>query len=89
VLLVHQVVACAEGHQAGVVGGRGDGHGARAADVRVTQLVGEDLQLVRREAIVVPEDVVVRGPTGALKKHNTRTVSHTGNVCKQCSCVTV
>ncbi|KAG7283334.1 hypothetical protein CRUP_000860 [Coryphaenoides rupestris] len=35
------VIARAEGHQAGVVGGRGDGHGARAADVRVTQLVEE------------------------------------------------
>ena len=67
VLLVHQVVAGAEGDQTCVVGRRGDGHGARAADVRVAQLVGEDLEVVGGEAVVVPEDVVVRGPTGTLE----------------------
>ena len=66
-VFVHQVVACAEGHQPGVVGGRGDGHGAGAAHVGVAQLVGEQLQLVRREAVVVPQDVVVGGPARALR----------------------
>lgn len=67
VLFVHQVITGPEGHQVGVVGRRRDGDGARAAHVGVTQLVGEDLQLVRREVVVVPEHVVVRWPAGALQ----------------------
>lgn len=67
VLLVHQVVPGPEGHQVSVVCRRRDGHGACAAHVGVTQLVGEDLQLVGREAIVIPEHVVVRGPACSLK----------------------
>lgn len=51
----------------GVVCWRWDGHGACAAHVGVTQLVGEDLQLVRGETIVVPEDVIVRRPACPLK----------------------
>lgn len=66
-LFVHQVVPCPEGHQVGVVGRRRNGDGARAAHVGVTQLVGENLQLVRGEVVVVPEDVVVRRPAGALQ----------------------
>lgn len=67
VLLVHQVVPGPEGHQVSVVCRRRDGHGACAAHVGVTQLVGEDLQLVGREAIVIPEHMVVRGPACSLK----------------------
>lgn len=67
VLLLHQVVARAEGHQVRVVGGRGDGHGARAAHVRVAQLVRQALQLVRPEVVVVPQHVVVRRPRRALR----------------------
>ena len=67
VLLVHQVVACAESHQVGVVGRGRDGHGAGAAHVGVAQLVGEHLQLVRGEMVVVPQHVVVGGPAGALQ----------------------
>lgn len=37
---VHQVVAGTEGHEVGVVGWRGDGHGAGTAHVGVAQLVG-------------------------------------------------
>lgn len=69
VLLLHQVVARAEGHQVRVVGGRGDGHGARAAHVRVAQLVRQALQLVRAEVVVVPQHVVVRRPRRALTQH--------------------
>ena len=43
VLLVHQVVACTEGHQVGVVGRCRDGDRAGAAHVGVAQLVGEHL----------------------------------------------
>lgn len=64
---VHQVVPGAEGHQVSVVCRRRDGHGARAAHVGVTQLVGEDLQLVGRETIVVPKHVVVGRPACSLK----------------------
>lgn len=66
-LFVHQVVARPEGHQVGVVGRCRNGDGACAAHVGVTQLVGEDLQLVRWEVVVVPEDVVVWRPAGALQ----------------------
>lgn len=48
-VFVHQMVSGAESHQPGVVGGRRDGDGARAADVRVAELVGEELQLIGRE----------------------------------------
>ncbi len=67
VLLLHQMVARAEGHQMRVVGGRRDGHGARAAHVRVAQLVRQHLQLVRVEVVVVPQHVVVRRARRALK----------------------
>ena len=65
-LLVDQVVAGAEGHQVGVVGRRWDGDGPRAADVGVAQLVGEELELVGGETVVVPQDVVVGRPTRTL-----------------------
>lgn len=58
-LLVYQVIASTEGHQVGVVGGCGDGYGARAADVGVAQLVGEQLELIGCETVVVPQDVVM------------------------------
>lgn len=57
---IHQVVPGTEGHQVSIVCWRRYGHGARAAHVGVTQLVCQDLQLVRRESIVIPKHVVVR-----------------------------
>ena len=66
-LFVHQVVAGAEGHQVGVVGRCRDGDGARAADVGVAQLVGEELQFVGSETVVIPQDVIVGGTTGSLR----------------------
>lgn len=64
---VHQVVPGPEGHQVRVVSWRGDGHGARAAHVGVTQLVGENLQLIGRETIVIPKHVIVGRPACSLK----------------------
>ena len=61
-------IPSAEGDEVGVVGGRGDGDGAGAADVRVAELVRQLLQLVRLELVVVPEHVVVRGPRRTLVK---------------------
>lgn len=68
VLLLDEVVARPEGDQVRVVGGRRDRHGARAAHVRVAQLVREALQLVRAEVVVVPQHVVVGGARSALRK---------------------
>ena len=59
----------------GVVGGGGDGDGPGAAHVGVAQLVGQLLQLVRVEVVIVPEHVVVAGPRGALD-----TCAHAGSV---------
>ena len=61
----------------GVVGGGGDGDGPGAADVGVAQLVGQLLQLVRVEVVIVPEHVVVAGPRGALD-----TCAHAGGQCQ-------
>lgn len=65
-LLIHEVVPCPERHQPGVIGWGRDGDRAGAAHVGVAELVREDLQLVRREPVVIPEHVVVGRPAGAL-----------------------
>ena len=49
-----------------VVCGGGYGHGACAPDVGVTQLVGQLLQFVSVKVVIIPEDVIVAGPGGAL-----------------------
>lgn len=64
---VHQVVPGPEGHQVGIVCWRRDGHGACAAHIGVTQLVGENLQLIGRETIVIPKHVIVGRPACSLK----------------------
>lgn len=66
-LFVDQVVARTEGHQVGVVGRCWDGDGARAADIGVTQLVSEKLELVCSETVVVPQNVVVGRPARTLE----------------------
>ena len=53
-------------HQVSVVGGGGVGHCSGASGVEVTQVVGEDLQLVSGELTVVPQHLVVTGSAGAL-----------------------
>lgn len=65
-LFVHQVIARPESHQMGVVGWCWDGHGAGAAHVRMAELVGKDLQFIRREVVVIPEHVVVRRSASSL-----------------------
>jgi len=67
VVAVDQVVARAEGDQVRVVGRSGDADAACAAHVRVAQLVGELLEFVGRQAVVVPQHVVVTGAACALK----------------------
>lgn len=68
VLFVHQVVPSPEGHQVGVVGRCWDGDGARAADVGVAQLVGEKLEIICSETVVIPQNVVVGGTTRTLEE---------------------
>ena len=64
--LLDQMVARTERHQMCVVGRCRDAHTARAAHVRVTQLIRQHLQLVGVEVIVVPQHVVVRRARRAL-----------------------
>ena len=66
VIFLDQMVAGSERHEVSVVGGRRYGHAARASHIGVTQLIGERLQFVGREMIVVPQYVIVRGTRGAL-----------------------
>lgn len=66
-LFVHQMVAGTEGHQVGVVGRCRDGNWAGTAHIGVAQLVGEQLELVSSKTIVIPQYMVVGGPTGALR----------------------
>ena len=73
VLLLHQVIAGPERDQVGVVGRSRNGDGPGAADVRVAHLIGQDLQLVGTESVVVPQHVVMGRPAGALP-----TTPHTG-----------
>lgn len=74
-IFVHQVVAGSEGHQPGVVGRCGDGDRARAADIGVAQLVGEELQFVGSEAVVIPQDMVVGRTAGSLRGGRDNNVS--------------
>lgn len=66
VFFIHQVVPGPEGHQVSIVCWCWDGHGACATHIGVTQLVGEDLQLIGRETIVIPKHVIVGRPACPL-----------------------
>lgn len=74
-LFLHQVVPGTEGHQMGVVGGCWDGHGPSTSDVGVTQLVGQHLELVSVEVIIVPQYMVVGRSAGSLQTHNIQNVT--------------
>lgn len=63
---VNQVVASTERHQVGIIGWCRNGDRTGAAHVGVAQLVGEDLQLIRGEMVVIPQHVVVGRPAGSL-----------------------
>ena len=55
----------------GVVCGGGVRDAACAAHISVAELVGETLQLVGCEVIIIPQDMVVGGAAGALQRDNT------------------
>lgn len=65
-LLLDEVVPGAERHEMSVIGRRRNRHRSSAAHVSVAQLVGETLQFIGSELIIVPEHVVVRRPRCAL-----------------------
>ena len=48
------MVASSEGDQVGIVGGGGVRDTAGTSDVGVAELVGETLELIGREVIVIP-----------------------------------
>lgn len=50
----------------GVISWCRNGDRAGTAHVGVAQLVSEDLQLIRGEMVVVPQHMIVGGPTGSL-----------------------
>lgn len=65
-LLLNKVIPSSEGHQMSIVCRGRYGDRASTPDVSVTQLVGEALKLIAVEVVVIPQDVVVAGSTGAL-----------------------
>lgn len=56
----------------GVVGRSWYGDTSSASDISVAELIGEDLKLVSCELIIIPENMVVRRPTGSLLQINNR-----------------
>ena len=60
------MVTRTKGHEMSVVGRRWNRDRARASNVRVTQLIGQRLQFIGREMIVIPQDVIVRWARCAL-----------------------
>lgn len=54
VVFLDEMIASAECHEMSVVGGRRDRHRTCATNVRVTQLVGQRLQLVRGKMVIIP-----------------------------------
>ena len=56
-----------------VVGWGGVGHAAGASYVSVTELIGQALQLVCCELIVVPQHMVMGGAAGTLRRALNRT----------------
>lgn len=71
-ILVHQMVPGPERHQPGVVGRSWNRDRPRTADVGVTQLVRQQLELVCGKTVVVPQDLVVGGPAGSLRRTEER-----------------
>lgn len=64
---IHQMIPGSEGNQVCVICWCRDGNWTSTAYVRMTQLVGKNLQLIWRETIVIPEDVVMWRSACSLK----------------------
>ena len=74
VFLLLKVIASPEGHQVGVVGRSRIGDAPSAANIGVAQLVGQALEIIGVEPIVIPEDMVMRGTAGSLWGGEDKTV---------------
>lgn len=59
VLFVYKVVSCPKCNEAGIICWCWDGNRAGAADISVTELVGEDLKLICCKPVVIPKDIVM------------------------------
>lgn len=75
VILVHQVVPGPERHKPGIVRGSWNRDRPRTADVGVTQLVRQQLEFVCGKTVVVPQDLVVGGPAGSLRRTEERSAA--------------
>ena len=62
----HQMIARSECDEVSVVGRCGNGDRPGATDVCVAQLIRKSLQLVSRESVIVPENVIMRWPRRTL-----------------------
>lgn len=65
--LLNKVIPSSEGHQVSIISRGRYGDRAGTPDVCMTQLVGEALQLVAVKVVVIPQNMVVAGSTGALQ----------------------
>src|SRR6218665_252162 len=71
VLFLDEMIPSAECNEMRIVGRRRDGDAAGAAHVRVAQLIGQHLEIIRIEVVVVPQNVVMRRTTRSLHHHPT------------------
>lgn len=60
------MVSGPERHQVGVICGGRYRYAPGTPDVSVAHLISEHLQLISREVVVVPENMIVAGSTCAL-----------------------
>ena len=68
VFFIDQVIPGSESDQVSVVSRSRDGNGSCAADISVAQLVGEYLQFVGNEVVVIPENMIVGWSGSALQE---------------------
>lgn len=67
-ILFHQMISGTERDQVGIIGWRRNGYRSGASDVSVTQLVRQALQVISREHVVVPKNMIVGWTTCSLNK---------------------
>jgi len=70
VLFLNEMITSSESDQVCVVRWRRYWHTAGTAHIRVTQLIGQHLNLIRTEVIVVPQHMVVWWTTCSLQVSN-------------------
>lgn len=69
-----KVVPRAESNKVSIVSRGRNGYGTCAADVSVTQLVGEALELVSVKVVVIPKYVVVARTARALRNRSLNSI---------------